>query len=70
VYHGDWKLIARKNQNAKPELFNLSTDPYEKTDLAAAEPARVKELQSILTGLGKDDLTTLPVGVPIGPGKE
>lgn len=42
VYHGDWKLIQLKDQNAKPELFNLGTDPYEKTDLAAAEPEREK----------------------------
>jgi arylsulfatase A-like enzyme len=70
VYHGDWKLIARRNQNAKPELFNLGADPFEKTDLAAAEPERVKELQAILAELRKDDLTTLPADLARGPAKE
>ena len=70
AYHGDWKLIARKNPNAKPELFNLGTDPYEENDLAAAEPARVKELQAILAELRRDDLTTLPADLPQGAGKE
>lgn len=66
VYQGDWKLIARKNQNAKPELFNLKVDPYETHDLTAEEPARVKELQALLTNLRKDDLTTLPADLPHG----
>lgn len=70
VYRGDWKLITRKNKNAKPELFNLGNDPYEKTDLAAAEPARLNELQALLVELRKDDLTTLPADLSRGPGQE
>lgn len=31
----------------KPELYNLKADIGEKTDLAAAEPAKLKELQAI-----------------------
>lgn len=59
VLHGDWKLIAAK-KTEKRELFNLADDPYEKKDLASTEPAKVKELESILESLRKDDLTTLP----------
>lgn len=60
VYHGDWKLIARKAKNAKTELFNLASDPLETTDLAAKEPGRVTELQMILSNLRRDDVTKLP----------
>ena len=47
---GDWKLIeffdpATKEKHA---LFNLAKDPSEKTNLAAAEPQRVAELQGRL----------------------
>jgi arylsulfatase A-like enzyme len=44
---GDWKLVLhglRKKERA--ELFNLADDPGEKKDLAAAEPAKVKELRA------------------------
>jgi len=60
VYHGDWKLIARKAKNAKTELFDLSRDPFETNNLAAVMPARLNELQGILTALRKDDVTKLP----------
>lgn len=70
VYHGDWKLIARKNPNAKPELFNLAKDPYETTNLAADEPERLKELQAILTELRQDDVTKLPADLAASGVKE
>ncbi len=39
---GDWKLGAERG---KPwELYNLAEDRTETRDLAAAEPARVKEM--------------------------
>jgi arylsulfatase A-like enzyme len=39
---GDWKLVMRYG---KPwELFDLSNDPVELHDLAAAQPQRVKDL--------------------------
>ena len=59
VRHGDWKLIASRN-GSRRELFNLAEDPYEKNDLAASNPEKVKELEQLLQGLRKDDLTTLP----------
>ncbi|MCC6125503.1 MAG: arylsulfatase [Pirellulales bacterium] len=59
VRRGDWKLI-RSNNGKKRELFNLAVDPYEKRDLAAEKPAKVKELEQLLAELKKDDLTKLP----------
>ncbi len=47
VRSGDWKLIYwYKDQ--KSELFNIREDIGEKTDRAASEPAKVKELSKIL----------------------
>ena len=44
--HGDWKLIV-PGQGAA-QLFNIAEDPYEKKDLAKAEPQRVAELKKLL----------------------
>lgn len=66
VLHGDWKLISL-NRGARHELYNLADDPYEKHDLATAEPARLRELLDRLRDLRRDDVTTLPddlAGVP------
>jgi arylsulfatase B len=44
--HGDWKIVrdAGRSQDPKWLLFNLATDPSEKNDLAAQEPARIADL--------------------------
>lgn len=45
IRKGDWKLL--KMPGAKEvQLYNLSTDIAEKTDLASAKPDKVKELQA------------------------
>lgn len=47
VIDGWWKLIVPDPVNkpaAKPELYNLQQDPWEKVDLADKEPARVADL--------------------------
>ena len=47
VRAGPWKLIKR--YEGKPfELFNLADDLSEQHDLAAAQPAKVKELDARL----------------------
>ena len=46
VRQGDWKLLWKAVLPSKIELFNLATDPNETTNLAAQEPAKVKELQA------------------------
>jgi arylsulfatase A-like enzyme len=42
VRAGDWKLVAKHNQ--KWELYDISKDRVESTDLAAKMPEKVKEL--------------------------
>ena len=41
---GDWKLV--QNGDGAQKLFNLTDDIGEKNDLAAANPAKLKELQA------------------------
>jgi arylsulfatase A-like enzyme len=41
---GDWKLVQERGGEA--QLFNLKDDISEATDLAAKEPAKLKELQA------------------------
>jgi arylsulfatase A-like enzyme len=59
VRAGDWKLIvnkgggngkraARRGGDDSVQLFNLKDDPYEKSNLAAEQPERVKQLQQAL----------------------
>jgi arylsulfatase A len=47
VREGDWKLIEQY-EDGSLELYNLAKDPSEKSDLAAAEPARVAALRGKL----------------------
>ena len=47
IRHGDLKLVHGEADNRAPELFDLATDIGEKHDLAAAQPAKVGELQSM-----------------------
>jgi arylsulfatase A-like enzyme len=47
IREGDWKLIEQY-EDGSLELYNLAKDPSEKTDLAAAEPARVAALRGKL----------------------
>lgn len=64
---GDWKLVVRdgpddpdgappkkKNAKASVELFNLKDDPYEKTNLADKNPAKLAELKKVLAGFAKE----------------
>ncbi|HHT23215.1 MAG TPA: arylsulfatase [Bacteroidales bacterium] len=46
IRQGDWKLIIQKINTGNPtyELYNLKSDPFEKTDLAAKYPKRVKKM--------------------------
>jgi uncharacterized sulfatase len=44
VVNGKWKLIAphpANEPNGKPELYDLTADPHEQTNLASREPQRV-----------------------------
>ena len=45
IREGDWKLIWRTPLPQVVELYNLAQDPYEKTNLADQNPAKVAELE-------------------------
>jgi arylsulfatase A-like enzyme len=47
VRRGDWKLQVSDNP-AKTWLFNLATDPTEKTNVAEQQPEKVAELKKLL----------------------
>jgi hypothetical protein len=46
--------------NGAVQLFDLANDPYERTDLAEREPARVKDLRAKLDALQRRDRKELP----------
>ncbi len=51
VLHREWKLVRIVEEGTpKPadHLFNLTTDPGEKSDIADKHPAKVKELTEVL----------------------
>jgi len=47
VRHGDLKLVVSRGGSGKPELYDLANDIGESKDLAAAQPAKAKELQAL-----------------------
>jgi arylsulfatase A-like enzyme len=61
VRDGDMKLVVSKGGSGSPELYNLATDIGESKDLAAAEPAKVKELQALWD---KWSAEQAPAGMP------
>jgi uncharacterized sulfatase len=48
MQEGGWKLITSEKPK-KDWLFNLNSDPTEKTNLAATEPQKLAELRARLT---------------------
>jgi arylsulfatase A-like enzyme len=54
IRQGDWKLVWRASLPSSVELFDLAKDPYEKTDLAAANPEKVAAFQQRLNALAKE----------------
>ena len=57
---GAWKLIYH-HADRRLELFNIDADISEKTDLAATEPQKVRELASKLTALLKKRGAQMPI---------
>lgn len=59
-----WKLLRFYADNDdgsdRFELYNLNDDPGESKNLAAQEPARVKELNGLLNGFLKDTEAVIP----------
>lgn len=54
----EWKLITQHKGGA--ELFHITTDPYEKNNLARTEPERLKILKAKLAELRRDDQPGIP----------
>lgn len=46
IRQGDWKLVASRIDDNKPQLFNLADDIGEAKDLAAEQPEKVATLQA------------------------
>lgn len=60
---GDWKLVvqaARGASKEKVELFQLGRDPYEQTDVSAAEPGIVARLEKLLAAQRLRDDDAVP----------
>ncbi|MEM8671835.1 MAG: arylsulfatase [Planctomycetota bacterium] len=53
IIQGQWKLIAFDKAPEQCQLFHLKNDPYEKDDLAAEMPEKVRELQTLVKALRK-----------------
>jgi arylsulfatase A-like enzyme len=64
VHRGDWKLIRLFHQGERSahayRLFNLKDDLGEAHDLAAAQPARVRELDALIEQHLRDARAVLP----------
>ncbi|MFA7003288.1 MAG: sulfatase [Verrucomicrobiia bacterium] len=60
VRSGDWKLFRWFGVPATHEFYNLRDDIGETKDLAAAQPARVKELDALIEGFLANTGATYP----------
>ncbi len=56
---GDWKIVWRTTLPSQIELFNLADDPYEKTNLADKNPAKVTELRARIEALAREAVAPL-----------
>ncbi|MFM9032065.1 MAG: sulfatase [Opitutaceae bacterium] len=70
VRHGDLKLVVSKGGSGKPELYDLSKDIGEAKDLAAAQPAKVRELQALWDKWSAEQAEPSAPDAPAGAGKK
>lgn len=56
---GDWKLVWKTTLPSRVELFDLSRDPSEKTNLADTHPRKVAELQLRIEELAGESVQPL-----------
>lgn len=59
---GDWKLIWRSMLPSSVDLYDLSKDPSEQNNLAAAHPDKVAAMQQRLNALAKEAMKPLFLG--------
>ena len=65
VRMGNWKAVRRKN-SLPLELYDLTADPQETKDLAAAQPAVIEKIEAYLKTCRVDDRRPLPENLPPG----
>jgi uncharacterized sulfatase len=66
VQHQGWKLI-RADQPDKRWLFDLTNDPTERSDLAAAEQGKLEELEALLDAHNSEQAEPMWPSVMNGP---
>lgn len=66
VRAGDWKLQVTKRPE-RARLYNLATDPTERHDLAASNPARVAALRAMIEAQNKGMAKPIWPGLVEGP---
>lgn len=49
VRQGSWKLVAHQGERPRYELYDLQSDPYEKTDRAGSAPEQLASLKNELS---------------------
>ena len=69
IRDGDWKYL-RFYSDGREELYNLSDDIGETTNLAAAMPEKADELRTQLDAVLKAHNATIPVAVPAKPARK
>ena len=70
VRHGDLKLVVSKGGSGKPELYDLSKDIGESKDLAAVQPAKVRELQALWDKWSAEQAEPSAPDTPAGAAKK
>ncbi len=66
VRQGDWKLLWQTALPSRVELFDLANDPYEQTDVAAAQPQKVAALQRRIEELARESVAPLFLADALG----
>lgn len=61
IREGDWKLVWTTTLPSRVELFNVRTDPFEKTNVAGQHPGKVAELQKRAEQLAREGVPPLVV---------
>ena len=70
VRHGDYKLVVARGGSGRPELYNLAADIGESKDLAAAQPEKVKELQTLYDSWNAEQAPPSAPDMPAGKNKK
>ena len=65
IREGDWKLIWRTLLPQSVELFNITKDPSETTNLAAEQPEKVAELQGRINKLAAEAQKPIPLQIEV-----